>query len=115
MSKDSSRRGQTPMAGQRQIEPAAHAVSRYGGKYGGRELRHSIHQSLSHLGEFVSGRTVQRRNLCQVRSSREKSLIARNDQRLRIPSQFLHESFQSKRVAMCQTVSSIRRMKIQKR
>src|SRR5258708_7163515 len=115
MSKDSIRRGHTPMAGQRQIEPAAHAVSRDGGKYGGRELADSIHQNLSHLGEFVSGRTVQRRNLFQVRASREKSLIARNDQRLRIPSQFLHESFQSKHVGVCETVSSIRRMKIQKR
>ena len=71
-------------ASQRQIESAAHAVAGNCRIDRSREVLDRAHQRLTHLREFVSGRTIESRNLLQVGSGGKESFVACDHQRPRL-------------------------------
>ena len=67
---------------EREIEPAAHAISPDGGIRRSREVRDRIHQCLPHRRKLICFRSSQSRNLVQIRASREEMLVAGDDEGL---------------------------------
>ena len=72
------------MAGERQIESAAHAVTGNGGDHRGGEALYLVHERLAHMGKRVGRGSRERDDFLQLRSGRKELVIAGDYEGLRI-------------------------------
>jgi len=76
------------VAGEGEVESAAHAIAVNGGANGSRELIDGEHQTLAHERE-VEGVGMERGDFIEVGTGGEEVVVARDDERLRIFREFL--------------------------
>jgi hypothetical protein len=113
MSKNRVRCSNPPMASQRQIKPAAHAISRDRCVKWSRGGFDGIHQALTHLGKLQARWTIQDRNFVEIGSRRKKILIARDDQRPHTTRQRLQRVGKFQNAWCRQPVHAVVRLKAQ--
>jgi len=91
MSEHGVRRGNSAMTSQREIKTSAHAVAFNRGDHRSGIAGDGVHERLSHGRKLIRLRTGQGGNFVQVGPHRKKLVIARDDQRVRLPRPFVFQ------------------------
>ena len=90
VSKDGIGGGDADVAGEGKVESAAHTVTVDGSDDWCGKTVDGKHEPLAHEGKFVGARARKSGDLAEVRTGREKSLVAGKDQRADFPGEFFH-------------------------
>ena len=108
MSRQSMRSGDTSITGQREVEPASHAVAVDRGNCRDRKVGHGAHQSLPHLRKGKSFWPREGCDLVEVCSGGEEACIADDHQaRRRMARQFFNDSSKGFYSGACQAISFV--------
>src|SRR4051812_25204910 len=102
----------TDVAGESEVESAAHAVAVNSGANRSRELVHREHQLLTHQCEIESV-GMQRGDFVEVGARGEELVIAGDDERLRIFCEFLDGSGEVSNACERKPIRAIIRPKLQ--